>query len=401
MVLPIVFLFNAVVFAVVLEERFKFYVTGGAYLVSFVLSLVTDSIFSSMYADPIIHMTFSVAANMIIILIASVFVSSNNLLHKMTIAAIINYAFVYTLTLFSDIATQDLSWVFLLVYAVYLLIIMSIFSGPMRYFHSKGVDVSFFLLLIIAVFGSVLVNGYADALFEGLNTSAKNSLSLVPFIILVICTRLAYTVARSKARDTRNEDNLVLREVLADNFNSMYINRANLLAVKNAHPNLSLPNENLLKNFCVNQNINSVLATKIAIANDNKIRIDTNVSISDTPTGVLDICSVLSHLIDIAVTEQNHSEKQVVKLNVSQINNKHNFDIIFKTAKKEIGKVHDKTIDDFIKFTLDMLIDNVLFKKIKPVDKLKLELVKEIVSRKKGEMEIVNYEGYTQLKVTI
>ena len=156
MLLPVVFLCNALLLLTVLNSRFRLLaeaiVSGGVFVLSILLNLLLSPAFNDATGQ------FGNGMNVLLLLVAAVFLYTNNLAQKLSLSLLMicNYAFLLpvTTTLLKALPfAGDGIWSAViggLLYIVLTFLSFMTLAHPFRYFAQRGVSVLSVGLCVVA-----------------------------------------------------------------------------------------------------------------------------------------------------------------------------------------------------------------------------------------------------------
>lgn len=395
--LPVVFFCNTILFALIFQERFKVLVTYGVYLTAFIISLCVDNFVYLIYPNQDGYLNSTVAANLFILVIASIFASSNNLAQKILVAITIYYSFVACNLKFTGLLESGQTYYSTAIYVLIALIIAAIFTGPMRYFYRRSVDLVSIGFCALAFAGSIFTEGYLYGFINADIPIIENFFLTIPVIMIMICVRSSYSIAKQKESDTKSEDLQIVQNILIDNFNAMLLNINAIKRLKNVD---DFSNDPLLEQYCDNPNLNAVVATKVAYLKSLGVDVKLNIAVAAKSEKVLDLCSIASHLMDIGTNAVAGAEKKNVYLSVQEHEGGINFELLYDEEKIKLKKAYKLTSEQLVDFLKVVLVENVLKRPIVK-DDIKYNLLKDIVFENKGKMNVSYSREQSRIKISI
>ncbi|MEG1427656.1 MAG: hypothetical protein RSC76_08210 [Oscillospiraceae bacterium] len=349
-IMPILFLCNAFLFAVLLEERFKVITTLTISAAAYILSLVANFAAEGMLSDPAISGHVGNALCALILLITSVFISSNNLSQKIFVALLVisNYAFItdFVPHLLGAVSFESAGILAVLfangLYILFTLITFAFFSRPLHYFFRRSSSPSMIGLCVLQFLCWFFAKGAANDFFGTDSFPLRFFFTLASYILVVFCFRSIYGGARYKARDVIQATDQAIMNIEADSFSTMLVNvntykmikknldyqldRIGAMADAGKTRELSeyvalskqkSPLNPLLTEYNENPYINAILATKTALATSKGVRLESSVSLGDMEVKLVEVCVIINDLLDLAIVKaENAKEDKYIRLNV-------------------------------------------------------------------------------------
>jgi hypothetical protein len=348
--LPLIFLCNTLFFAFVLEERFKSIPTIIVYAAAYIISLVSNIVISNNLAGNAAEGTISNTVAIFWCLLASVFLSPNNIMQKLLIGLVLStdYSF-FTDFIPNIIVTAGIpisGWLGLLIgnviYIILTLLVYTLYVRPMHYFYRRRITATIVILCLFQLLDFYVSMGNASSFFDNNSFAFRFSITFIMYFMIVFTVRAMFTAAKYKAKDIIRENNIRFMNAEADIFSGML---ANIDAYKNArkddeyrftqiaqlasqnkvteikeYVSLQQTNEDsslYQKVISDNPYINAVLITKTSEAKDNGVNLETSVSIGDTRIKVVEMAMIINDLLDDAIDKSRRSDEKNVHLSIS------------------------------------------------------------------------------------
>lgn len=408
--LPIVFLCNIVLFLAALDGRFRMRTTliagGAVFLISLLLWATVCPALND--ADG----SIANGLNVTLLLAASLFLSTNGIVHKLFLAilAVCNYRFLFGL------ATQMLGALpfssagfaaYVLGSALYLFftfLSLITFLRPLHLFAARSISV----LSVGVCLAQIVCFLAADGVFTkalGVTTYPPQFfLTVLCYLSIAFVVRAAYNAARFREREcaVENRDRLLAAE--ADYFNAMVGNVTNAKTVRD-HQSFLLSeiseyarsgdcagvlrtveedgalHDPLLDVYSENPYINAVLAAKTAYAKHCGIEMECNVEIGETRLQTVELCvilnDILAHAIDCA--ERSGAADRLVRLTVLPVDRRITFEAVYPAAAPQKSRSPmNRSVDDFVRSLITP----------KPKDGLDLPSVRGVLERCSGTMNL-------------
>ena len=425
--LPFVFVVNALIFMIILEERFKvittLVITAAAVGISFAVSMLVSNNVTTPFSPEIV----SVAINAGCLFIASIFISSNNIAHKLFVGILLitDYAFFGDLiTIFFKYVPVDTAGVLgmviaSLIYALASLLVFSIFVKPLRYTYRRMVSpysiglCVFQALALCCAYGALCTYTGTDSL------SLRFFPTLIIEIIVAFAARSNYGAARFKSRDIERLAENEINEIRADSFNAMVVNVESYKATKKnvtyamsklgslaeqgrtqeivsyvAKFNDNPGSSPLLETYSENPYINAVVATKAAEAASKGIRIESNISLGESHVRVIDLCILIDDVLNWAVRDAQTSEadERFVRINVLPSKGQLSIETVHTTGVSDMkNRITKRTFGSFLQEAFE-LKDN---------SPSELKNVREIAAKHSGRISIAEGDGTTIARIGI
>lgn len=424
MLLPVVFLCNALLFLTVLNSRFRMLaevvVSGGVYVLSIVLDLLLSPAFNDMTGQ------FGNGMNVVLLLIASVFLFTNNLAQKLSLSLLLicNYAFLLPVTATLVKALPFASggvWsavIGCLLYVIWTFLCFMTLAHPFRCFAQRGVSVLSVGLCAALVLCLFCANGVLPAFF-GLNSVTQRLfLTAVLYLVLAFAIRSAFNAAKyqesactaehreqllgaeadyfralvgnvTNAKNAREHHEFILNEIAADAKNGDCARVLNTIADE-----ASLRDPYLQK-YSENPYVNAVLAGKAAYAAHCGILLESNVELGAVHLKTIEFCAIvndmLTHAIDCA--EHSGAEEPRVRITALPVENRITFEAVYSAQKqtKKRTSAAKSSVNDLI---------HKLFAP-KKTEVLGMEVVRGILERYSGAMDLSSAGGSEILRIVI
>ena len=241
MLLPVVFLCNALLLLTVLNSRFRLLaeaiVSGGVFVLSILLNLLLSPAFNDATGQ------FGNGMNVLLLLVAAVFLYTNNLAQKLSLSLLMicNYAFLLpvTTTLLKALPfAGDGIWSAViggLLYIVLTFLSFMTLAHPFRYFAQRGVSVLSVGLCVSLTICLFCANGILPAFF-GLNSVTQRLiLTAALYLVLAFTVRAAFNAAKYQENACTAEHREQLLGAEADYFRAMVGNVTNAKNAQEHH----------------------------------------------------------------------------------------------------------------------------------------------------------------------
>lgn len=414
--LPIIFICNAVLFVMILEERFKTITTLCITAAALLLSFLSRGVISGIFTDPAAIASVSQLVSVIWFLLASVVASPNNIAQKLFTALVLitNYRFIpdFGTVLISKLPGGGAGITGMLLgnglYILCSLIVMALLIRPFHYFYRRPVSVTDIGVCILQVLACSCAGGGVNSFFSADAFSLRFFATLILYIMSVFVIRSAYSGARYKAKDIFKASENEILNIRADSVNSMVIN---VESFRQARDDISfafekiqsLAEENrteeisayageaiasgekavLLERYCDDPYINAVVATKAADAMDKGVELDCSISLGDMNIRLIEVCILVNDLLTWAIKNSEKAEgEKFVRLNVLPAKDQLTVEVV-NSIKPEVK-------EKFTARTLGSYVKNI-FRPEPEADELRS--VKDIVEKHSGRMNISETKG--------
>lgn len=331
---PILFLCISCLFITLLRDRYRIWTTLGVMLGTTILAMLLASMLH--VPGPVLSLQVPCAAGIALLLLASFFIHSNNLLQKgfVAVLCLTNFAYCLLLTpLFLGVMPFSTSGatggilsilITLLVYSVTGLCLYR----PLQRFSDRGPSVFLSGMLLLMLFQYLLCLGRLDGLFGIVTPTRRLLLATGFYCVLIFCFRSVYQAGRWQAimaqhslRDRMLEmeagdfvDMLAaVREVRAAQKMGEYAldTVVELLRVEQPeqvpvyvemakHSSQEVP---ILTRYHENPYLNAVIATKAAFAAQNDVVFQCNAAQADAPMKTAELCILVNELLTRACSD--------------------------------------------------------------------------------------------------
>lgn len=414
--LPIIFICNAVLFVMILEERFKTVTTLLITAAALALSFLSRGVISGIFTEPATIASTAQIVSVLWFLLASVIASPNNIAHKLFVALVLitNYRFIpdFGTVLLSKLPNGGAGVMGMLLgnglYILCSLIVMALLIRPFHYFYRRPVSPTDIGVCILQAFACSSAGGSANEFFEADSFALRFFVTLLLYAMSVFVVRSAYSGARYKAKDIFKSSENEILNIRADSINSMVINVESFRQARDdvsfAFEKIqSLAEENrteeisayageaiasgekavLLERYCDDPYINAVVATKAADAADKGIDLDCSISMGDMNIRLIEVCILINDLLTWAIKNSEKSDgDKFVRLNVLPAKDQLTVELVhsIKTEAKE--KFTARTLGSYVKG---------IFRPEPEADELRS--VKDIVEKHSGRMNISETAG--------
>ncbi|MFI3326382.1 MAG: hypothetical protein R3Y35_09440 [Clostridia bacterium] len=390
-VLPFVFLCNTLIFLIILEERFKVVPTLCIGFGAFVVSLLLKSVLVVNFGETVLFEPVANAVNLGVLLVASIFFASNNILQKILLTMVLQFNFLMLSLVVPEIinvAPLEISGfipllVINLAYALICLVTAAIFWGPLHFFYRSSCSLSqlgFCLLLLLAC---CLCNGLLEDILNISSYSLTFFSSLFIYLVVVFSYRTTYGTTKEKIDDINSAADDYVMNIWADNFNSLVVNvNSNKILNRNMENSLNrifeiaslgdidevlkyanhykeyYESNPMLTTYCENPYLNAVIATKTSEAVKNKIELSCKVDLDDNHLSLVTTCAFVDTVLAIAneETKKVKREEKYIDLSVQTTGNYVTIESVFLMNKQSPKKFYE--VD-----TLEQLFKNILAKK--------------------------------------
>lgn len=422
--LPIIFICNAVLFVMILEERFKTVTTLCITFAALLLSFISRSVISGILTEPAAIAAASQMFSVFWFLLASVISSPNNIAQKLFVSLVLltNYRFIPDCgtVLLSKLPGSGAGITGMLLgnglYVLLSLVVMAMLIRPLHYFYRRPVSPADIGVCVLQALAYVSAGGGANKFFEADSFALRFFITLLIYVMALFVVRSAYSGARYKARDIFKSSENEILNIRADSINSMVINvesfRQSRDDVAFAFEKIqSLAEEGrteeisayageaiatgeravLLDHYSDNPYINAVVATKAADAADKGIDLDCSISLGDMNIKLIEVCILVNDLLSWAI---KHSEKaendKFVRLNVLPAKNQLTLEVVHSTVKEVKEKFTARTLGSYVQS---------FFRPEPEADDLRS--VKDIVEKHSGRMNISEADGTSITRIGI
>lgn len=424
MLLPVVFLCNALLFLTVLNSRFRLLaeaiVSGGVFVLSILLNLLLSPAFNDATGQ------FGNGMNVLLLLVAAVFLYTNNLAQKLSLSLLLisNYAFLLpvTTTLLKALPfAGDGIWsavIGSLLYIVLTFLSFMTLAHPFRYFAQRGVSVLSVGLCVSLTICLFCANGILPAFF-GLNSVTQRLiLTAALYLVLAFTVRAAFNAAKYQENACTAEHREQLLGAEADYFRAMVGNVTNAKNAQEHHDFVlheiaaeaqdgscegvlniikkeTVLHDPYLQRYSENPYVNAVLAGKAAYAAHCGIVLESNVELGAVRLKTIEFCAILNDMLTHAIDCAEHSgaEEPRVRITALPVENRITFEAVYSAQKKQ------KKRTPATKSSVNDLVHK-LFEPKKP-QVLGMEVVRGILERYSGAMDLSAAGGSEILRIII
>lgn len=427
-VLPIIFLCNTLLFVALLEERFKFLATVSVAAVAYIISMVAGFSIEGFFADPAASGPIANGICVLILFLASVFTSSNNLAQKVFTGLLLltNYAF------FTDLVPHLLgalpfgtAGIISVIFANGIFIILSlltaaIFSRPLHYFFRRSVSPSMIGLCLLQLLCWYIAAGGANDFFNTQSFPLRFFLTLFVYCTVIFCFLSIYGGAKHKAKDIIRMSDNALMDVEADSFNTMLINvntyrtlkknldyqldRIGSMALAGRVPDIIEYVEGskkspvlspLLADYSENPYLNAVVATKAAYAKEKEVNLESNIQLGDINVQLTELCILVNDLLGLAVDEASQAQDQgFVRLNLMPTGDQFSIEAVYSEPPdtEEKKQLFQGSLNDFLQD---------FFQPKESETKEAMGNIASIVAKHNGKLNISHSKGMVITKISI
>ncbi len=422
--LSIIFICNAVLFVMILEERFKTVTTLCIAAAALLLSFISKSVISGILTEPTAIASTAQTFSVFWFLLASVVSSPNNIAQKLFVGLVLltNYRFIpdCTVMLLSKLPDGGAGIVGMLLgnglYVLCSLIVMALLIRPLHYFYRRPVSFADIGVCLLQALACASAEGGANKFFEAESFALRFFVTLLIYVIVFFVIRSSYSSARYKAKDIFKSSENEILNIRADSINSMVINvesfRQSRDDVAFAFEKIqSLAEEGrteeisayageaiaageravLLENYSDNPYINAVVATKAADAADKGVELDCSISLGDMNIRLIEVCILVNDLLTWAIKHSEKAEEdKFVRLNVMPAKNQLTLEVVHSIVKETKEKFTARTLGSYVKN---------FFRPEPEADELRS--VKDIVEKHSGRMNISEADGTSITRIGI
>lgn len=423
LLMPVVFLCNAFLFLALLDGRFRtlttLIVSGAAYVVSLLINLLLSPAFND---------TAGHAGNLInvfILLIAAVFLYTNNIMQKIFVAIVLvcNFEFVLPLctSLLGALPFGLSGFVPILIgivlYLFFSFLTLITFVRPIHYFARRRISLLTVGLSAVQLLCLLAANGMLTNLLGITTFAPRFFLSVALYLMIAFAIRSAYNAAKYKENDCLLQYREALFETKADQFNALVGNvtdaktvrdhhnfvldeiaacakRGDTEAVLNTIADAATPRDPLLTFYSDNTYINAVVAAKAAYAKHCGIELTSNVELGSTRLKTLEFCIILNDALAhaLACAEKSGSEERLVRATTLPVDNRVTFEVVYPAPRAPKKRsIAQKSMHEILA---------VLFEEQEEKE-IGLESIRAIIARYSGTMNLSAAGGSEILRVVI
>lgn len=409
--LPVVFLCNTIVFMTVLNNRFRIITSGIISGAAYILSLIVHLLISP--AFPAGSDYISVSIHAFILLLAAVFLYTNNLAQKifMAILVVCNYVFLCPVTEqvlgVLPFGSTGFGAVFIgiILYLFFSFLSILTFLRPMHYFANRSISTLSVGLCFAQVLCLFAANGKITGVFGISSFAPRFFLTLFFYMVIAFTVRAAYNAAKYKEYENRIDFRDALLHAEADYFNAMvgnvtnaktardhysyvmneitqYAHQGNCEGVLNTIADEGELHDPLLTEYSENIYINAVVAAKAAYAKHCGIHLESNIELGTARLKTIEFCLILNDTLAYAIdcAGQSASEDKTVRMTVLPVENRITFEAVYSAPKKNKKRTSLSTQ------SINTLIASLF--EPKREDELPLENVRGIIERCSGTMKL-------------
>ena len=424
--LPLVIILSAVLLPILLEERFKFITTFLGLTLGVVLSFASQPIVKSFTAASDSWENNAAFVSMIIFLIVSIFIFSNNIAHKIfvTLLLYLNYVFISDSALAImkiSIAPQGgsvSSFVINGSYILFSLVIAILLVNPLKFFYRREVSYTSIVCCVLVVIGIIFSDGIFNEFFKIDSSALRFYPTLFIYLMLVFCLRSVFTAAKYRIKDNEQLHESEMDRLFADNFDVMLAcaERIEQDRVKREKELLGirklLETEDkdkvfeyvtmLLKKlkkqkskFAYGNNpyISSVIAAKADVAAAENIFVDGNIEINDIDIDIHELCMIVDELLTALILDSRNENKEekFIRLTGIDTDKKLVLEAVSSFNEVEKTKITKRSLYDFIKILFE--------KKETRVDNF--ARIKKYVAEHSGSLNISAADGEKITRIEI
>lgn len=407
--LPVVFLCNAFLFLAILNGRFRMLtsllVSGAAYVLSLILNLLLSPAFNDVSGQ------IGNGINVFFLLVASVFLYTNNIVQKIFIAILLicNYSFLFPFTEYLlgalPFGTAGFASVLIgsLVYIFFSFLSLITFVRPFHYFAHRGISVLSIGLCCAQTICLLVANGSIPAWFGITTFAPRFFLTVFLYLIIAFTVRASYNAAKFKERECTADYRDALLHAEANYFNAMVGNVTNAKTARDHHNFIlgeimesarhgdcdgvlnTIADEGdlrdpLLVPYSENPYINAVVAANAAYAKHCGIRLESNVELGATRLKTVEFCAILNDTLAYAIdsASRSNAEDKLVRMTVLPAERRITFEAVYSASPKAKKRVplRAQSVNAFIASLFEPVQD----------DGPQLETVRGILARTSGTM---------------
>ena len=391
MLLPVVFLCNALLLLTVLNSRFRLLaeaiVSGGVFVLSILLNLLLSPAFNDATGQ------FGNGMNVLLLLVAAVFLYTNNLAQKLSLSLLMicNYAFLLpvTTTLLKALPfAGDGIWSAViggLLYIVLTFLSFMTLAHPFRYFAQRGVSVlSVGLCVSLTIF--TVRAAFNAAKYQENACTAEHREQLLGAEADYFRAMVGNV---TNAKNAQEHHDFVLHEIAAEAQDGSCEGVLNIIKKE------TVLHDPYLQRYSENPYVNAVLAGKAAYAAHCGIVLESNVELGAVRLKTIEFCAILNDMLTHAIDCAEHSgaEEPRVRITALPVENRITFEAVYSAQKKQ------KKRTPATKSSVNDLVHK-LFEPKKP-QVLGMEVVRGILERYSGAMDLSAAGGSEILRIII
>ena len=441
-IMPLVFLCNTLIFIFALKERFKIYLTTIFAAVSFIISLLFGSGIANFFAYTIDESVASSSFNLVILTIAAIFFSSNNIAHKVMLALTIQFNFIACMT----IVPQILSVVSItsggvtpmiiasLLYVVLSLLTIAIFKGPMQHFFRTRVNIYSCFSCFVMFLACIFINGFVSDAISVNSFNVKFFTGIIPYVIVLMSLRAVYSNAKLKEKDFLRKNTEVCSSFVLSNINSM-VNEVNIYkSIKKGIEynyskieELAYSDENSAVRDFINGSdfeesfnpfvkyynddacINAIIANKTVYAENNNIKLSSDIDINTKDSRINDIYVMINQMLDVAFKSAlQFNDEAFINISNHQSKNLTSYEIEFSQNKKKkfVETVNFKALIDPSEYkrlfssTYEILFSNIFGERTNS-NNSDFDFLVDVVNKLNGTMKVSTASDYASINILI
>ncbi len=338
---PILLFCAACLFLALLQDRYRLPATVGVMAGAYIIAAVISSALNGKFEGPNISIHGPALVGTLVLLTASVFVHTNNILQKVFIS-VLSMANLSFILLFTPLLLGVMPFGVagapggvISVLATILLYVLTIFClyRPMQRFAQRGPSVFLFGMTALCILQYLLCMGKLDMSFGIESPTDRLFFAVLIYCALIFCFRSIYHAGRWQSQAARHE----ARENMLQQESSDYLDMlAAVRQVRSAHKNgeyaldtvsqllregrteetpryIASYKQSALENpilgrYHENPYLNAVIATKAAFAAQNDIDFQCNASSMEAPIKTSELCILADELLTRAATDASHGE---------------------------------------------------------------------------------------------
>lgn len=423
--LPIIFLCNTVLFALIMKERFKAITTLVVSFVAFVVSLISNSIVSAMFAESATAGMVGNTVCVVWLLIASIFIASNNIAQKIFLALFLvsNYSFItsFTPVLLGVVPLGTAGIVSVLlsngIYVLVSFLTFALIGKPLQYFYRRGVSTTMIGLCLLQFLCWKVTMGFANEFFNTEAFEVGFFIALFIYAVVIFVIRSIYSAARFKASDIKLTAEHTIIDIQAENFNSM---RTNVEAIKTIKKNVdyifgkigimadagrpdeisryvhkALARNNsgaIISHYCDDLHINAILATKTAEAQGSGIDLTSDIILGEKNIKTIELAIIINELLASVIKQcENVDGEKYIKLSVLPTETQLTIEAVYTAKQKKNIALQKNTVEGIINY----------FFQVEEEDDSDIKSIKSIVEKYSGKISVLTADKETITRIGI
>lgn len=428
----VIFLCNAILFMVLLEDRFRTMASAIVMAVLYAGSLILSGIVKAVFETPAAQNLACIAMNVIILFVASLFLYKNNLIQKiyLTVLAFVNFFYILLVTelllgvLPIKTAGAAAAIISILFYILFTALMGIVLYRPYRSFYSRSVSGFGIGVTIIQLIPYLFTTNRLTFLFKANPLEGGLFYSTLIYIFIIFAWRSVYSAAKFMERNAEFDGYQKLIDAESVRFSDMMLNIKELKNTKSSIDRaldtiavmiddghidkvpqyMDMIKDNtgikaIMKTYSDNPYVSSVIATNALRATRNGVQFESGTTKINRAYKTSELCIVADEILQKAIKETSETDiptkDKRIRFTVSQAASAINLEAVYSAKLFEENKfsLRGKSISDIVKY---------LFEENRDETKLTgLELTEEIIRRYSGKLTVSNIDNNVIVRAVV